>query len=64
MHFCNITAARVGRGGMVLRKDPECGTGAAKDHFMTHLAVWGAPESEWGDHVTDEEYDQQPEINS
>src|SRR6266480_4910486 len=42
--------------------------GAAKDHFMTHLAVWEAPESgpetQWGDHVTDEEYDQQPEINS
>ena len=42
--------------------------GAAKDHFMTHLAVWEAPESgpetEWGDHVTDEEYGQQPEITS
>jgi hypothetical protein len=27
---------------------------------MTHLAIWEAPESgaesEWGDHVTDEEY--------
>jgi hypothetical protein len=27
---------------------------------MTHLAMWEAategPESEWGDHVTDEEY--------
>jgi quercetin dioxygenase-like cupin family protein len=34
--------------------------GAAPDHFMTHLAVWEAPdegnESEWGDKVTDEEY--------
>jgi quercetin dioxygenase-like cupin family protein len=34
--------------------------GAAPDHFMTHLAMWEAPidgpESEWGDHVTDEEY--------
>jgi len=34
--------------------------GAAQDHFMTHLAMWEAPaegpESEWGDHVTDEEY--------
>lgn len=38
--------------------------GATKDHFMTHLAIWEAPESgpesEWGEHVTDEEYNQQP----
>ncbi|WP_027346600.1 (R)-mandelonitrile lyase [Hamadaea tsunoensis] len=34
--------------------------GAAPDHFMTHLAIWEAPESgpesEWGDLVTDAEY--------
>jgi quercetin dioxygenase-like cupin family protein len=34
--------------------------GAAPDHFMTHLAMWEAPdegpESEWGDHVSDEDY--------
>jgi quercetin dioxygenase-like cupin family protein len=34
--------------------------GAAPDHFMTHLAIWEAPhdgpESEWGEHVSDEEY--------
>jgi quercetin dioxygenase-like cupin family protein len=34
--------------------------GAAPDRFMTHLAMWEAPEegeeSEWGDHVTDAEY--------
>ena len=35
--------------------------GAAPDRFMSHLAIWEAPgdggrESEWGDHVTDEEY--------
>jgi quercetin dioxygenase-like cupin family protein len=34
--------------------------GAAPDHFMTHLAMWEAPEegkeSEWGEHVTDVEY--------
>jgi quercetin dioxygenase-like cupin family protein len=37
--------------------------GAAPDHFMTHLAMWEAlaegqpgPETEWGDHVSDEEY--------
>ncbi len=38
--------------------------GAAPDHFMTHLAIWEAPatgpEYEWGEHVTDEEYGQQP----
>ena len=34
--------------------------GAAPGQFMTHLAMWEAPasgpESEWGDLVTDEEY--------
>ena len=35
--------------------------GAAPDHFMTHLAIWeapdgGGPETQWGDLVTDEEY--------
>ena len=34
--------------------------GAAPDRFMTHLAIWEAPddgpESEWGDRVTDDEY--------
>jgi quercetin dioxygenase-like cupin family protein len=34
--------------------------GAAPDHFMTHIAMWEAPEtgpeSEWGEHVTDDEY--------
>ncbi len=34
--------------------------GAAPDHFMTHLAIWEAPdegsESEWGALVSDEEY--------
>jgi quercetin dioxygenase-like cupin family protein len=36
--------------------------GAAPDHFMIHLAMWEGPgegkgpETEWGDHVTDEEY--------
>jgi quercetin dioxygenase-like cupin family protein len=35
--------------------------GAAPDRFMTHIAMWEAPaegaESEWGDLVTDDEYD-------
>lgn len=37
--------------------------GATPDHFMSHLAMWEAPahgeakaESEWGEHVTDDEY--------
>jgi quercetin dioxygenase-like cupin family protein len=34
--------------------------GAAPDQFMTHLAIWEAPESgpesEWGDPVTEAEY--------
>ena len=34
--------------------------GASPDHVMSHLALWEAqaegPESEWGEHVTDEEY--------
>jgi quercetin dioxygenase-like cupin family protein len=42
--------------------------GAAKDHLMTHLAIWDAaasgPESEWGDLVTDEEYAHQGGVTS
>jgi quercetin dioxygenase-like cupin family protein len=37
--------------------------GAAPEHFMTHLAMWEGldeghpgPETEWGDHLTAEEY--------
>lgn len=37
--------------------------GATPDRFMIHLAMWeapapgsGAPETTWGDHVTDDEY--------
>lgn len=35
--------------------------GAAPDDFMIHTAIWegtgdDTPESDWGDHVTDEEY--------
>ena len=36
--------------------------GAAPDHFMTHLSITEAPpatelpEADWGDHVTDDEY--------
>ena len=38
--------------------------GAAPEHFMTHIAIWEAPEddgveeSTWGAHVTDNEYAQ------
>jgi quercetin dioxygenase-like cupin family protein len=42
--------------------------GAASDHFMSHLAIWEAPdsgpESEWGDLVTDEEYQNPPATGS
>ena len=38
--------------------------GAAPEHFMTHLAIWGAPaegaEAEWGELVTDAEYGSTP----
>jgi quercetin dioxygenase-like cupin family protein len=41
--------------------------GAALGHFMTHTAMWESlgegqqgPESEWGDHVTDDEYGSSP----
>jgi quercetin dioxygenase-like cupin family protein len=30
--------------------------GAAPEHFMSHLAMWEGDDTEWGDHVTDEEY--------
>ena len=36
--------------------------GAAPDHYMVHTAIWEAPasdaepESDWGEHVTDQEY--------
>ena len=42
--------------------------GAAPEHFMTHIALWEGPgadagtaESDWGDHVTDTEYQAAPE---
>jgi quercetin dioxygenase-like cupin family protein len=41
--------------------------GAAPDHFMAHLAMWEGPgegqgpETEWGDLVTDAEYNARPE---
>jgi quercetin dioxygenase-like cupin family protein len=34
--------------------------GASKDNFMTHLAIWEAPESgeesEWGEYVSEQDY--------
>ncbi len=33
--------------------------GAAPDHFMTHLAITEG-DTEWGDHLTDEEYGAEP----
>ena len=63
----------VGRGGevIVMRPGDTVYTppgewhwhGAAPTHFMTHLAMWEAPdpesgraETQWGEHVTDDEY--------
>jgi quercetin dioxygenase-like cupin family protein len=41
--------------------------GAAPDHFMTHIAMWEAPaegpETDWGEHVSDEEYGKQPKLS-
>lgn len=38
--------------------------GAARDHFMTHLAIWEAPadgpEAAWGEQVLDDEYAARP----
>ena len=41
--------------------------GAAPQHFMSHLAMWDAlaegqngPETEWGEHVTEDEYGRRP----
>ncbi|HET9721553.1 MAG TPA: cupin domain-containing protein [Candidatus Saccharimonadales bacterium] len=40
--------------------------GAAKNRFMMHIAIQEADENgvmiNWGEHVTDEQYNQQPEI--
>jgi quercetin dioxygenase-like cupin family protein len=44
--------------------------GAAPDHFMVHLAMWDGtgsgdvPETEWGEHVTDEEYGRRRDLIS
>ena len=32
--------------------------GALPDQFMAHLAMWEDDDATWGDHVTDDEYDQ------
>ncbi len=60
------------RGGEVLELRPgdvvwtppgeEHWHGAAPEHFMTHIAIWEAPddhrdEASWGAHVADAEYD-------
>jgi quercetin dioxygenase-like cupin family protein len=62
----------VARGGDVVELKPgdvvwtppgeEHWHGAAPGHFMTHIAIWEAPdddrdETAWGEHVTDAEYD-------
>lgn len=32
--------------------------GAVADRFMTHLAMWEDDDATWGEHVTDQEYDE------
>jgi quercetin dioxygenase-like cupin family protein len=32
--------------------------GALPDRFMSHLAIWEDDDATWGEHVTDQEYDQ------
>ena len=48
-------------GDAIYTPPGECWHGAAPDSFMTHLAIWEAPEHgaevEWGDLVTNEEYE-------
>lgn len=47
------------------RPDEEHWHGASSKSSMTHLAIQGTDEegnfADWGEHVTDEEYSQQPE---
>ena len=43
--------------------------GGAPDNFMVHTAIWEGtgsdePETEWGDHVTDDEYGAAPAIDA
>jgi quercetin dioxygenase-like cupin family protein len=49
------------RPGDVIRVDggEEHWHGAAADHFMTHIAITEG-DTEWGDHLTDAEYAQEP----
>lgn len=49
------------RPGDVIRvaADEEHWHGAAPDRFMTHIAITEG-QTEWGDHLTDTEYEQQP----
>lgn len=34
--------------------------GATRDAFMSHLAIWEDDDATWGKHITDEEYNNQP----
>ena len=71
VHVVDGLARMQARGGRVIEVSPGDTVytppgewhwhGAAPDRFMTHLAIWeapddGSPESEWGDLVSDAEY--------
>jgi quercetin dioxygenase-like cupin family protein len=36
--------------------------GATSSTFMSHLAIWEDDDTTWGEHVTDEEYNNQPNV--
>jgi hypothetical protein len=55
------------RPGDPMSYRPASGTGTVPrpGHFMTHVAIWDGlrdgqegPETEWGEHVADDEYNQ------
>ena len=71
VHVLDGLARMQARGGRVIEVSPGDTVytppgewhwhGASADRFMTHLAIWeapddGSPESQWGDLVTDAEY--------
>jgi quercetin dioxygenase-like cupin family protein len=70
LHITEGVGLLQSRGGEVVEVHPGQTTytppgewhwhGAAPDHFMAHLAMWESPgegpETQWGDLVTDEEY--------
>jgi quercetin dioxygenase-like cupin family protein len=79
LHVVEGTALVRSRGGDIVELQPGDTSvtppgewhwhGATPDHFMVHLTIWeapgddGVPETDWGDHVTDEQYDSRSAID-